>query len=32
MKIQIYSQSEIETIIAGGYFPQNAAVISFCDL
>ena len=31
MNIQVYSRDEIESIIAGGNFPENTAVISFCD-
>lgn len=31
MNIQIFSTKEIETIIAEGGFPENTAVISFCD-
>lgn len=31
MNVQIYSREEIESIIAGGNFPENTAVISFCD-
>lgn len=31
MNVQIYSRKEIETIITGGRFPENTAVISFCD-
>lgn len=31
MNVQIYSRKEIEALIAEGGFPQNTAVISFCD-
>lgn len=31
MNIQVYSRDEIESIIVGGNFPENTAVISFCD-
>lgn len=31
MNIQIFSRKEIESLIAEGRFPQNTAVISFCD-
>lgn len=31
MNVQIFSRKEIETIIVEGKFPENTAVISFCD-
>lgn len=31
MDIKIYSREAIESIISAGDFPQNTAVISFCD-
>lgn len=31
MNVQIYSRKEVESLIAEGKFPQNTAVISFCD-
>lgn len=31
MKISVYSRKAIERIIAEGSFPDNTAVISFCD-
>lgn len=31
MNVQIYSREEIEKLIAEGKFPENTAVISFCD-
>lgn len=31
MNVQIYSRTNIEKLIAEGTFPQNTAVISFCD-
>ncbi len=31
MNVQIYSRTDIEKLIAEGNFPQNTAVISFCD-
>lgn len=31
MYVRIYSRKEIETIITEGRFPENTAVISFCD-
>lgn len=31
MKVTIYSREKIENIITDGNFPQNTAVISFCD-
>lgn len=31
MKVTIYSREKIEIIITDGNFPQNTAVISFCD-
>lgn len=31
MKVTIYSREKIEKIITDGNFPQNTAVISFCD-
>jgi len=30
-KVSVYSRDEIENIIANGQFPDNTAVISFCD-
>lgn len=32
MNVKIYSKTEIEAVIAEGKFPQNTAVISFCDV
>lgn len=31
MNVQIFSRKEIEVLIAEGRFPQNTAVVSFCD-
>ena len=31
MNVKIYSREDIESIIAASDFPQNTAVISFCD-
>lgn len=31
MNVEIYSRKDIEALIAEGKFPQNTAVISFCD-
>lgn len=31
MKVTVYSREEIENMIAAGHFPQNTAVVSFCD-
>ena len=31
MRVSVYSRKAIESIIADGKFPENTAVISFCD-